>query len=357
MLSRKELWHRLWAYRRIYWLARGQVVKGCLSSPMAAQPFVNQLLIRGTATAAPGTSFSIRCRLNGQEVASWQFPTRQTEAVPQTFPFEAAIPAHELSSSAGWMWLRLTAQVADGAERLLDSFPIRHVSRVSAPRPRHEYGRVWDEEVRDLSSARVAVAGYDDDLEWQRSGLATATHIKDALELNSTDVVLEIGCGAGRVGQHLAAHVSLWIGADTSAKMLKHAQGALKGVKNVSFVHLNGYDLHGVESGSVDAVYCTAVFMHLDEWDRYRYIVEAHRVLRPGGRLYVDNFDLRSSDGWKLFLEMAKLDPAVRPSNVSKASTEQELSWYAERAGFTVRRVETGALFVTLIAERPHLLA
>lgn len=52
-------------------------------------------------------------------------------------------------------------------------------------------------------------------------------------------------------------------------------------------------------------------------------------MLRPGGRVSFDNFDLRSPDGWALFLEMADLDVAVRPANVSKASTEQELVWYA----------------------------
>jgi ubiquinone/menaquinone biosynthesis C-methylase UbiE len=174
--------------------------------------------------------------------------------------------------------------------------------------------------------------------------------VRESLQLQPTDSVLEIGCGAGRVGAHLSEHVQLWIGADASANMLAHAKAALASRPNVRFVHLNGFDLHGVESGSLDAVYCTAVFMHLDEWDRYRYIVEARRVLRPGGRLYVDNFDLRSRDGWALFLEMAKQDPAVRPPNVSKASTEQELVWYVEQAGFTVMAVNTGDLFVTVTA-------
>ena len=44
--------------------------------------------------------------------------------------------------------------------------------------------------------------------------------------------------------------------------------------------------------------------MHLDEWDRYRYLTEFFRVLGPGGVVYVDNFDLavprggRSSPKW-----------------------------------------------------------
>ena len=92
--------------------------------------------------------------------------------------------------------------------------------------------------------------------------------------------------------------------------------------------------------------------MHLDEWDRYRYVAEFYRVLRPGGRVYFDNFDLRSPDGWVLFQEMAALDVAVRPPNVSKASTEQELTWYAEKAGFSNVASETGQLWITVTARR-----
>ena len=110
--------------------------------------------------------------------------------------------------------------------------------------------------------------------------------------------MLEIGCGVGRVGASLAPRCARWIGADVSAEMLRHARAALAGHANVSLVHLNGVDLAGVDDASVDVAYCTGVFMHLDEWERYRYLAEAFRVLRPGGRVYVDNINLLSPEGW-----------------------------------------------------------
>ena len=64
---------------------------------------------------------------------------------------------------------------------------------------------------------------------------------------------------------------------------------------------MNGYDLSGVDPRSLDVVYSTGVFMHLDEWERYRYIADAWRVLRPGGRIYIDNFNLLTDEGWALF--------------------------------------------------------
>ena len=63
-----------------------------------------------------------------------------------------------------------------------------------------------------------------------------------------TDVVLEIGCGAGRVGRHLAPHCARWIGADVSVNMIRFAEEGLGDHRNVSFVKLNGFDLTGVET-------------------------------------------------------------------------------------------------------------
>ena len=73
----------------------------------------------------------------------------------------------------------------------------------------------------------------------------------------------------------------------------------------MEFVHLTGDGLPASLDGTIDVVYCTTVFMHLEEWDRYRYIQGAFRVLKPGGRLYVDSFSLLSEDGWALFEQMA----------------------------------------------------
>jgi SAM-dependent methyltransferase len=134
--------------------------------------------------------------------------------------------------------------------------------------------------------------------------------------------------------------------------MLRYAAEALAGVPNVSTVRLNGYDLAGVADASKDVVYCTGVFMHLDEWERFRYVRDAGRVLRPGGRLYVDNFNLLEPEGWSLFLEHVAMDPAKRPANISRHSTPAELEAYLRQAGFSDVRVRTGGLWVTVTGRR-----
>ncbi len=90
-------------------------------------------------------------------------------------------------------------------------------------------------------------------------------------------------------------------------------------------VVLPGYDLSNIASGSIDLVYCTVVFMHIEEWERYGYIQEGLRVLREGGRMLVDNVNLLSDEGWAFFERHFALPPGERPPHISKLSTPQEL--------------------------------
>ena len=94
-----------------------------------------------------------------------------------------------------------------------------------------------------------------------------------------------------------------------------------------------------------------------DEWERYRYLAEAFRVLRPGGRVYVDNINLLSPEGWTIFTQTMRMDPLARPVNVSKTSTPEELSWFATQAGFVVVHTRGGSLWITAIARKPDRLA
>jgi len=114
-----------------------------------------------------------------------------------------------------------------------------------------------------------------------------------------------------------------------------------KDFSNVELVEISGYDLSGVADASVDVVYCTVVFMHLESWDRYNYILEAFRVLRPGGRIYVDNINLCSDGGWKVFETHRAFSPSDRPPHMTQNSTPQEIEMYLKRAGFDGVRVRT----------------
>jgi ubiquinone/menaquinone biosynthesis C-methylase UbiE len=153
--------------------------------------------------------------------------------------------------------------------------------------------------------------------------------------VNKDDIVLEIGCGIARMASVLAPICKKWIGTDVSENMLEFARKRTGLYTNVECIPINGWDLNPIPDQSIDLVYCTVVFMHIDEWERYNYVCEARRVLRSGGRLYVDNFNLRSNEGWKVFMDnFLAFHPMERPSHISKSSTPDELKVYFQRAGF-----------------------
>jgi SAM-dependent methyltransferase len=92
---------------------------------------------------------------------------------------------------------------------------------------------------------------------------------------------------------------------------------------------------------------------HLDEMDRWRYVEEAFRVLRSGGRLLIDNIDLESDAGWKMFANDAlTFGEAERPPYMPRYSTAAEFSSYASRAGFTRVAVHKRSPLVIVTAEK-----
>lgn len=97
-------------------------------------------------------------------------------------------------------------------------------------------------------------------------------------------VMLELGCGAGRMTRSFAQRFSLVHAFDISKEMLGHAQALLPEVSNVSWTLGNGTDLSGLGDASVDFAFSYIVLQHMPEPEfAYRYIREILRVLKPAG--------------------------------------------------------------------------
>jgi len=220
--------------------------------------------------------------------------------------------------------------------------------------PRSQYKEVWNSASGTEDEAKIAVAGYAEEETLRQSAEQTRDLLIDCVGLSRNDVVLEIGAGVGRVGAVLAPLCRQWIGADVSENMVAHIGRRLASFDNVRAIALNGYDLSPIPSESVDLVYCTVVFMHLYEWDRYAYVREGFRVLRPGGRMLVDNVNLLCDEGWNFFIEHTRIPPLERPPHISMTSTPQELETYFHRAGFERVRQKLNGLWVVTYGNKPR---
>jgi ubiquinone/menaquinone biosynthesis C-methylase UbiE len=152
-----------------------------------------------------------------------------------------------------------------------------------------DMGRFWDARAREDAFYFVDSTGTygnpDRDRFWAdgRRALEAMLNSVDA-EVQPGDVVLDLGCGIGRLTRVLAERAAHVHAIDVSAEMLERAREHNAHLTNVTWHHGDGTTLHPVEDASVDAVVSHVVFQHIpDPQVTLGYVREMGRVLRPGG--------------------------------------------------------------------------
>jgi len=137
------------------------------------------------------------------------------------------------------------------------------------------------------------IIGYNAEEEWLRysGGLDFNRHFTTRFlqlypESEAVPVILEIGCGIGRMTEFIANRGQLVIAADISAEFLKDAKKRLDviGIDNVIYKELDGCSLAGIEDNTVDLAFEYIVFQHIGSFDIIEsYLKEIGRVLKSGG--------------------------------------------------------------------------
>ena len=104
------------------------------------------------------------------------------------------------------------------------------------------------------------------------------------MEIQPSDVVLDIGCGVGRFTRALAQRAQRVISLDVSEEMLEKARELNPQLDNVDWVLGDGRSLAGVDDQAVDVCVSHVVFQHIpDPRITLGYIEEVGRVLKPKG--------------------------------------------------------------------------
>lgn len=151
-----------------------------------------------------------------------------------------------------------------------------------------EMRRFWNARAREdpfyFVDSRQHYRDPDPDHFWDAAPLLD--YLLDGLGVDVTpsDILLEIGCGIGRMTRALAARASEVIALDVSDEMLGRARALNPALGNVRWILGDGESLAGIPDESVDGCVSTVVFQHIPDPEiTLGYIREVGRVLRAGG--------------------------------------------------------------------------
>ena len=139
-------------------------------------------------------------------------------------------------------------------------------------------------------------------------------------------VVADLGVGTGALAARLAPFAARVVGVDRSPEMLDAARARLAHVDNVELHHAE-LEALPVDDGELDLAFLALVLHYVV--DPAAVLAEAHRSLRPGGRLVV--LDMRPHErGLEYAEEMGHVWAGFEPARITE--------WLAE-AGFVSVRI------------------
>ncbi len=148
---------------------------------------------------------------------------------------------------------------------------------------------IWDQLAR-INSTQAALAVSDEEHERVKSA-PLITWLMEEL-VNDQGLVLDLGCGYGRVAKYLFPQRTFrgWIGLDSSVVMLsKFADLHQKSFFSKPPLLLIKSDIAKIPlpDNAIDYCIVTAVFLHNPKHLTRQSLQEIYRVLKPGGRVVI----------------------------------------------------------------------
>lgn len=159
------------------------------------------------------------------------------------------------------------------------------------------------------------------------------------LGLKPTDTIVDVGCGSGRLSTRLApTHTGVFIGTDILSDLVEYA--AKKTARQDWRFHVADQPPLPVEDGIADFVCFFSVFTHLLDEDIYRYIEDAKRLLKPGGKLVFSYLDFAVATHWTMF-ELTLADRSPDPV-LNKFISKDAIHAWAQHLGLHVEQLHDG---------------
>ncbi len=154
---------------------------------------------------------------------------------------------------------------------------------------------------REATFARVDTVSKGDEAKFLALAESTGDILLRDIQLSAQPVLLEVGCGVGRMIRQMQKRVkfSKLYGVDISETMIGYTRKNTGADPRLSLYVNTGYDLGMVPGGTVDFAYSVDVFIHIfDGGIILNYLREVHRTLKSGGLF---RFDVRCLDPDTMF--------------------------------------------------------
>jgi SAM-dependent methyltransferase len=165
--------------------------------------------------------------------------------------------------------------------------------------------------------------------QFQSFGVLMRQVLMDA-GLRNSDYLIDVGCGSGRLSHTLTIERYL----DVVPDLLAYARSICPN-PNWRFALVNDIKIPEVD-GVADMVCLFSVFTHLLHEDSYRYLLEAYRVLKPGGKVVFSFLEFRIYCTWTVFSAMVDVrsQGAGQPHN--QFISRDAIECWAGHAGFRI---------------------
>jgi ubiquinone/menaquinone biosynthesis C-methylase UbiE len=126
---------------------------------------------------------------------------------------------------------------------------------------------------------------------------------------------VDAGCGSGRLALQLAPFPQVsYLGTDVVPALLDYAR-KLVARPDWRFEKTDGIAIPSTDN-SADFITFFSVFTHITHEDCYRYLKEAKRVIKPGGKIVVSFLEFRIPSHWEIFRQSLLHRQPGDPMNV-----------------------------------------
>jgi ubiquinone/menaquinone biosynthesis C-methylase UbiE len=211
---------------------------------------------------------------------------------------ERAIPSHLFQRIANYFCLQ-----ASNAVRTVKPGPRNQVDN-NIPQKGGDKFKNWiDLPEHDVRPMLIALIGHDFGLEPEKrvpeireSRKNYTNYIADKCQIDKKNIVIDLGSGCGFGTYWLAQRAKHVYACDISPSYIKFASKECSSLHNVSFHLIESRRLDFLEKDSIDVVCSISVFIHFNLYDIFWYFNEFKRVVKPGGRVWVDVADSESLD-------------------------------------------------------------